>query len=837
MNNQWLQYGPASNKFRQSYIKGFLDVSVNVIIRNGSIHLLDGDISMNGNLLINGSNVTNQISDTSNNLSTFKSRVDNSLNAVFDNLETTDTSLNTLTTTVSYKRDSSDLVFNGTTQLAGHLIPSTTGIYDIGTTTKRFRSIYVDEAHLSANTLYIGDTPILGTHANTIQVKADENQSIDIITTGSGNSKIQSEHDVSILTSGSNADVKVQATGTNSKVRVSGTGGIELTSDVDAQADLLVGGNLTVTGNVISNGTQFTVNSTTVTTADNVIVLNKGEVGTGVTNNIAGLQIDRGSASDFQFVFDESIDKFKSGFVGGAFENIATETYVDASVNALATRVTAAENSGSGLDTSMNAVETRLTTAEADINVLDTSMNAVETRLTTAEADINVLDTSMNSVESRVTTTEADINVLDTSMNAVETRLTSVEADINVLDTSMNAVETRLTSVEADINILDTSMNSVESRVTTTEADINVLDTSMNAVETRLTSVEADINVLDTSMNGVETRLTNVEADINVLDTSMNSVESDLVLKANLASPTFTGTVSGITKTMVGLGNVDNTSDASKPVSTAQQTALDLKADLASPTFTGTVSAPTQVSTDNTTKVATTAYVKNVINELIDGAPGTIDTLNELAAALGDDANFATTITNSIASKADLASPTFTGNVNVNGNLDVTGTSVLDGRLTIGGNTNGELLYLDTDKDWVFKTINSGASTSMVVQDKGGSKEWRFTDHSGNDGQDVFVINHNSIMDSSLRGTRTIGNAEIRGSDDSLCLKIRNQDGGLDMNKTLGIGFGGYYATYKQAIIKERTGSWAKGTLNFCINNEENSYLNILDEFLDIFGN
>lgn len=53
-----------------------------------------------------------------------------------------------------------------------------------------------------------------------------------------------------------------------------------------------------------------------------------------------------------------------------------------------------------------------------------------------------------------------------------------------------------------------------------------------------------------------------------------------LALKAPLASPTFTGTVSGITKAMVGLGNVDNTSDASKPISTAVQAALDLKANI-----------------------------------------------------------------------------------------------------------------------------------------------------------------------------------------------------------------------------------------------------------------
>jgi len=72
------------------------------------------------------------------------------------------------------------------------------------------------------------------------------------------------------------------------------------------------------------------------------------------------------------------------------------------------------------------------------------------------------------------------------------------------------------------------------------------------------------------------------------------SLTSDLAAKAPLASPTFTGTPTGITATHVGLGNVDNTSDAAKPVSTAQQTALDLKAPLASPTFTGTVSGVTK---------------------------------------------------------------------------------------------------------------------------------------------------------------------------------------------------------------------------------------------------
>lgn len=82
-----------------------------------------------------------------------------------------------------------------------------------------------------------------------------------------------------------------------------------------------------------------------------------------------------------------------------------------------------------------------------------------------------------------------------------------------------------------------------------------------------------------------------------------------LAAKAPLASPTFTGTVSGVTKSHVGLGNVDNTADTAKPVSTAQQTALNLKANLASPAFTGNPTAPTPTAGDNDTSIATTAFV------------------------------------------------------------------------------------------------------------------------------------------------------------------------------------------------------------------------------------
>jgi hypothetical protein len=86
------------------------------------------------------------------------------------------------------------------------------------------------------------------------------------------------------------------------------------------------------------------------------------------------------------------------------------------------------------------------------------------------------------------------------------------------------------------------------------------------------------------------------------------------------------------------------------------QTSLNAKADLASPTFTGTPSAPTAVAGTNSTQIATTAFVSAAVNALINGAPGALDTLQELAAALGSDASFSTTITNSLAGKLTASS-------------------------------------------------------------------------------------------------------------------------------------------------------------------------------------
>ena len=195
-------------------------------------------------------------------------------------------------------------------------------------------------------------------------------------------------------------------------------------------------------------------------------------------------------------------------------------------------------------------------------------------------------------------------------------------------------------------------------------ADTLLLATTANVATAKSEAISAAATAADTALGIHTADTTNVHGIADTAALALTAtVDSALALKAPLASPTFTGTVSGVTKTMVGLGNVDDTADSAKPVSTATQTALDLKAPLNSPALTGVPTAPTAAAGTATTQVATTAFVGTAVSALVAASPAALDTLNELATALGNDASFSTTITNSIATKSPIASPTFTGTV------------------------------------------------------------------------------------------------------------------------------------------------------------------------------
>jgi len=146
-----------------------------------------------------------------------------------------------------------------------------------------------------------------------------------------------------------------------------------------------------------------------------------------------------------------------------------------------------------------------------------------------------------------------------------------------------------------------------------------------------------------------------------------------------------------------------------------------------------TLVAATQAESDNSTKVATTAYVTGKITTLIGGAPSTLNDLNELAAAINDDASYHSTLTTALATKLPLAGGTVTGGVVIDrasGHLRLQGTTTTAKNVSIQYSESGDYGQINCDQSgvnqkdlWVTGlNLRFGRNTSierMIIKDDG----------------------------------------------------------------------------------------------------------------------
>ena len=151
--------------------------------------------------------------------------------------------------------------------------------------------------------------------------------------------------------------------------------------------------------------------------------------------------------------------------------------------------------------------------------------------------------------------------------------------------------------------------------------------------------------------------------DISALGVTLTEDQVDDFAAGMFTSATHTGITSVYNDTAGTVTLAVANADKLAALDTQAQidTAIGLKANIAGPAFTGAPTAVTASTTTNTTQLATTAFVRANIAALVDSADGVLDTLGEISDALGDDANYAATITSALALKAPKASPTFTG--------------------------------------------------------------------------------------------------------------------------------------------------------------------------------
>ena len=264
---------------------------------------------------------------------------------------------------------------------------------------------------------------------------------------------------------------------------------------------------------------------------------------------------------------------------------LATMTYADTAVSTHSADTTSVHGIADTADLATKSyADTAISTHNSDTTsvhgITDTAELATKAYADTAAA--NAVTTSLGTHELDTVSVHG---IADTSLLVTTTgtqTLTNKTLTLPKLNENV-----AVTSTATELNVLD--------GITSSTAELNILD--------GVTSSAAELNVL--------TGATLSTTELNYVDGVTSAIQTQLNDKAPIASPTFTGTVSGVTKSHVGLGNVDDTTDANKPISTATQTALDLKANLSGATFTGAVSGTSLTLSGDLTVNGTTTTLNS----------------------------------------------------------------------------------------------------------------------------------------------------------------------------------------------------------------------------------
>jgi hypothetical protein len=430
-------------------------------------------------------------------------------------------------------------------------------------------------------------------------------------------------------------DVSTTANVTFNNIAVDGT----LTTDDITAATVTASGNMIVGGNLTVQGTTTSVNSTTVEIADNILVLNK-DATSGVLD--AGITVERGSDGDKSFIWDETNDRWSTGgesLAAGIIGNVVGN--VTGTVSSIANHDTDALAEGSS---NLYYTAARFTAALTATDTDALSEGSTNLYFTNARAEA--------SFDTKIAAADSD----DVSEGSTNLYFTTARADAVIAAASVGDLSDVDISSIADGNTI--VWDNANSTFTTADHfDSADFATAIAALTTN------DI------AEGTNQYFTDARARAAV------SASGDLAYNSTTGVMSFTqrtnSEVEGLAKAAISAtGDLSYNSTTGVFSVTTYKTA-DFNTDLATKTTDNlTEGSGNLYFTDarvasylSSNSYATETYVDSAVQAVIDSAPAALDTLNELAAALGDDANFAGTMTTSLAGKLALAGGTMTGNI------------------------------------------------------------------------------------------------------------------------------------------------------------------------------
>ena len=452
---------------------------------------------------------------------------------------------------------------NITSVVSGNIVPSTSNTYTLGTVDNVWKDIFV-----GPGSLYVNGQKVLQDETGVIIVSASVDNNLGLRTSGSGNIELDptgtgvvnikgplviqaatniTSADGNAVTFGGaiNADtISSKTTNTDLSITANGTGKVYINDSAEVSGNLVVGGNLTV------SGTTTTVNSETISLADNLIDLNSN-LTTGTPTENAGVRIMRGDSANVQLRWNEGTDVWEFTNDGSAYNTItplASPTFTG----------TVTIPSG------------------ASISGFAPLASPALTGTPTAPTAAALTSTT------QIATTAFVTDAVSSGVNGVAIDALDDISDVTI--TSAASGQFLKWNGTAWVNdAIDLGTDTTGSYVTSLVAGTGVTLTN-NSGEGATPTVTVDTSV-------IQARVTNVtDTEIGYLDGVTSAIQTQIDTKAPTASPTFTGTVT-----------------------IPSGASISGFAPLASPALTGTPTAPTAAALTSTTQIATTAFVTTAV--------------------------------------------------------------------------------------------------------------------------------------------------------------------------------------------------------------------------------
>lgn len=292
------------------------------------------------------------------------------------------------------------------------------------------------------------------------------------------------------------------------------------------------------------------------------------------------------------------------------------------------------------IDTVRNAVADAQTAA-AKSQQSATEATQAKNLAETAKQQTDALASTVSEQAGTVATKTAEVNKKHAEVLAAKTAVDTVSQSVNEKAQAVATSEQSVTATATDVTKKAETVTQQAGQVQQTATSIADTAASVEASKGAVEKIAAQVTKDKESSEGAATR------------SESAALRAEKIAAQGLVDASTTG------KGIVKLNNTltsESVTEAATPSTVKQlNDELQLKANKHSPNFTGKPSSPTPPKDSNDTSISTTAWVRDAIAELVGSSPETLNTLAELAEALGNDPNFATTITEELAQKQPLS--------------------------------------------------------------------------------------------------------------------------------------------------------------------------------------